>query len=74
MVVALNNKNISEIIVHKKNGILFYPETDLETELKKYLSSESDFNEMTIAGYDYIKKNNLIDYLLKKEVEIYQNL
>lgn len=74
LVVALNNKNISEIIVHKKNGILFYPETDLEIELKKYLSSESDFNEITIAGYDYIKKNNLIDYLLKKEVEIYQNL
>jgi len=74
LVVALNNKNISEIIVHKKNGILIYPETDLEAELKKYLSSESDFNKITIAGYDYIKKNNLIDYLFNKEIEIYQNL
>ncbi len=74
LVVALDNKNISEIIVHEKNGILFHPETDLKLELKKYLSSESIFNKITIEGYDYIKNNNLIDFLLKKEIEIYQNL
>ena len=69
-----SNKNISEIIVHEKNGILFHPETDLKLELKKYLSSESTFNKITTEGYDYIKNNNLIDFLLKKEIKIYKNL
>ena len=49
-------------------------ETDLEIELKKYLASESDFNKITTAGYDYIKKNNLIDLLISKEIKIYQTL
>ena len=74
LVFAYNNKNISEIIVNKKNGILFTLETDLNNEIKKYLSTEDFFNELTIAGYDYIKKNNLIDSLFEKEIEIYKTI
>ena len=74
LVFAYNNKNISEIIVNKKNGILFTLETDLNNEIKKYLSTEDFFNELTIAGYDYIKKNNLIDVLFKKEMDIYKTI
>ena len=74
LVMALSNKNILEIIVHKENGIIFYPDTDLNNEIKNYLSSEEAFNEMTHAGYDYIKENNLIDLLINKEIKIHQNL
>tara|TARA_B100001121_G_C18685673_1_gene620595 strand:+ start:45 stop:1154 length:1110 start_codon:yes stop_codon:yes gene_type:complete len=74
LVAALRNKNISEIIIHKKNGIIFNTKTDLSKELKKCLSSESVFNELTEEGYSYIKKNNLIDLLLEKEIEVHQNL
>ena len=48
--------------------------TDLNNEIKKYLSTEDFFNELTIAGYDYIKKNNLIDVLFEKEMEIYKTI
>lgn len=74
LVMALSNKNILEIIVHKENGIIFYPDTDLNNEIKNYLSSEKAFNEMTHAGYDYIKENNLIDLLINKEIKIHKNL
>ena len=74
LVMALNNKNITEIIVHEQNGIVFYPDTNLSKELENFLSSEDSFNKLTAAGYDYIKKNNLIDLLISKEIKIYQTL
>ena len=43
-------------------------------ELENFLSSEDSFNKLTAAGYDYIKKNNLIDLLISKEIKIYQTL
>ena len=58
----------------KENGIVFYPDTDLSRELENFLSSEDSFNKLTTAGYDYIKKNNLIDLLISKEIKIYQTL
>ena len=53
LVMALNNKNITEIIVHEENGIVFYPDTNLSKELENFLSSEDSFNKLTAAGYDY---------------------
>ena len=63
-----------DIIDHEQNGVVFYPDTDLPRELEYYLSSEDSFNKLTTAGYDYIKKNNLIDLLISKEIKIYQTL
>ena len=74
LVFALKNKNIEEIIVNKKNGILFTLETDLNKEIEKYLYSENSFNSLTTGAYDYIKENNLINILLEKEMEIYKKL
>ena len=74
LVFALKNKNIEEIIVNKKNGILFTLETDLNKEIEKYLYSENSFNALTTGAYDYIKENNLIDILFEKEMEIYKKL
>ena len=48
--------------------------TKNKENIKNYLSSEEAFNEMTHAGYDYIKENNLIDLLINKEIKIHQNL
>ena len=70
-----NDKIIKKAIEEvEQNGIVFYPDTNLSKELENYLSSEDSFNKLTAAGYDYIKKNNLIDLLISKEIKIYQTL
>jgi len=73
IVIAPNIPNISEIIKHNENGILFNLKKNSLRNLVKILDT-FDLSKIRKNAYGYIKTNHSLDYLTKKEISIYKNL
>ena len=74
LILAKNNKNISEIIKHNQNGILFDDSDDLLEITNYYLENYEEWRNLTSNAYKTIKRNNLLENVIDTEYKIYNTL
>ncbi len=73
-VVARKNKNNIEIIEDKINGFTYTDANELVDILNKLMNDADVFNNITENAYESIKKNNLIETTISKEINNYESL
>ena len=73
-VVARKNKNNIEIIEDKINGFTYTDANELVDILNKLMNDRDVFNNITENAYESIKKNNLIEATISKEINNYESL
>ena len=71
IVIAPNNKNIAEIIKNGFNGFIYSSEIDDLNKLIDKLDS-MDLFEVKKNAFEYVKRNNSLEKISEKEVEIYK--
>ena len=75
-IVLINkNRNVEEIIQHKKNGLFFSVKDDtfLDTFIN-WRKMEDDLKKMSIEAMETIKNNNSLDIIVKSEIKDYLQL
>ena len=70
LVIARKNKNISEIIDHNQNGVLYENDDEVLQKINLYLNNESEWKRITSNAYKSIKMNNTIDATINKEMSL----
>ena len=66
LVIARKNKNISEIIDHNQNGVLYENDDEVLHKINLYLNNESEWKRITSNAYKSIEMNNTIDSTIDK--------
>ncbi len=75
VVIAPNIENISELIVHDENGILYDPSTDnLLKIINKLLSDDDKLNKISCEAIKFIEKNYSLKSYINLEISEYQSL
>lgn len=75
-IVLINkNRNVEEIIQHKKNGLFFSVQDDtfLDTFIN-WRKMEDDLKKMSIEAMETIQNNNSLDIIVKSEIKDYLQL
>ena len=75
-IVLINkNRNVEEIIQHKKNGLFFSVQDDtfLDTFIN-WRKMEDDLKKMSIEAIETIQNNNSLDIIVKSEIKDYLQL
>tara|TARA_B100001057_G_C22864117_1_gene955796 strand:+ start:2595 stop:3710 length:1116 start_codon:yes stop_codon:yes gene_type:complete len=73
-VVARKNKNNIEIVEDKINGFTYTNVDELTEILNKLMNDVNVFNNITKNAHKSIKKNNLIETTISKEINNYEKL
>lgn len=69
-VIARNNVGNASIIQHGKNGLLFQSQEEFYHSIKKVISDNKTYKQLSDHGYQTIKENHTI----KKEIDSYMEL
>tara|TARA_B100000161_G_C33554635_1_gene417189 strand:+ start:499 stop:1608 length:1110 start_codon:yes stop_codon:yes gene_type:complete len=70
LVIAKKNKNISEIIDHNQNGVLYENDNEVLHKINLYLNNEAEWKRITSNAYKSIEMNNTIDSTIDKEMSL----
>ena len=70
LVIAKKNKNISEIIDHNQNGVLYENDNEVLHKINLYLNNEAEWKRITSNAYRSIEMNNTIDSTIDKEMSL----
>lgn len=70
LVIARKNKNISEIIDHNQNGVLYENDNEVLHKINLYLNNEVEWKRITSNAYKSIEMNNTIEATIKKEMSL----
>ena len=74
IVICKDNLNVRELIKNNKNGFLYKNENEILQIIKKLENNEDLYEQILIEGFNTIKKDHLLEIILKKEIEIYKKL
>ena len=74
VVIARKNKNNSEIVQNDLNGYTYKDKNDLISKVPKVLNNKNIFDKLASNAYEVIKKNNIINNMVLKEIDIYNKL
>jgi len=70
LVIARKNKNISEIIDHNQNGVLYENDNEVLHKINLYLNNEVEWKRITSNAYKSIEMSNTIEATIKKEMSL----
>tara|TARA_Y100000816_G_C26106648_1_gene588332 strand:- start:3239 stop:4348 length:1110 start_codon:yes stop_codon:yes gene_type:complete len=70
LVIARKNKNISEIIDHNQNGVLYENDDEVLQKINLYLNNKSEWKRITSNAYKSIEMNNTIESIINKEMSL----
>jgi glycosyltransferase involved in cell wall biosynthesis len=71
LVIARSNKNIIEIVKDNQNGIIYKSNAELLDKLIYFLNNKEDWKRITTNAYKTIEEKNIIDIVIKKELDLY---